>query len=835
MRVTRPIIPLTSLAIPTRQLVSRPSRPVLLKPLLSPCIAVAPLKSMVRREDRWSTTNSTPKTSKLPAVPSARVGAHRPRPPARFPVTLPAPGTPVPSVAALVADAHALAQENRAPRAQYELVSVNNTGLAAHASVFHDRNLALLHRTREGYQAGMVMLEQALLSRARTEQANVDLEDRVRGLRDQAGRVDAAETQLRVFKASSVEDYHALQDQLAASQAEVADLSARLAAVPPVPAPPSTSTVSMARLSPVESDNVTAPSPNVTKHVGISLRSSRSVTQSSGSAIRLGRCPSLWSKVVTLQSVSATKHVKLRRELNSSATLWLRICASLVTRLLKVELRLSLPLNDPLQADVRRVNALLVTHAEALQRETDRIRELEETAAAASTARVVAEAETARAQANELQAASRSGQYRTGWLAMWRRSLQRRDAAGAHIRRLSVRVADLDDERDLAVRERDERAVAWRRMLRDARRGRELAQRVRDDLAGKLANSVSSVGGTIDTADLIRRLEATYAAEVDAAIPLPPADLARATPVAVSVASPPVVVAGSSASAPSSGTVPSPSVSAQRLSSSVAKTPPFAEPFFPLAFFAAFTFSIDFASALPFALGVAFGVAFPLGFAFIVAFLVALVGSLRRLGELRGVGCFRSLDPLASAGVTFAVGTFSHAKLVRRFTPAGLMTDSSSPSSARPSSSSSVSSGSEGAAPVVPFFVPRGYFPWPKSVRRLRLHTITARELRARFLPPRGWICPRAPVPEPANWNRALVTRANVDALYATRPWRYLAQEVESVLFASDDAAFQPFMRPSSAGHRRTGGLLTSSMCLALRGGRDVRLATPVGRTQATT
>ncbi|EGZ13314.1 hypothetical protein PHYSODRAFT_259165 [Phytophthora sojae] len=654
-------------------------------------------------------------------------GAHRPHPPARLPVTLPAPGTPVPSVAALVADARALAQENRTLRAQYELVSVNNAGLAAHASVLHDRNLALLRHAREGYRAGMVMLEQARLSCERTERANSELEDRVLGLRDMAGRTAAAETQLRVFKASSEEEYHNLQNQLAASQAQVADMSARLAAVPAVAAPASTSTVSMARLftalgerddaraerddlrtrlaaaeaalvsvstrpwrgevelaSPpsVESGSVTSPSPSVTKRVGTSRRSSRSATQSSWSAIRLDRCPSLWSKLVALQPRRAETESTQR-------------------------------MNDPLQADVRRVNALLVAHAEELQRETARIRELETTAATASTARVVAEAKTARAQANELQAVSRSGQYRTGWLAMRRRLLQQSDATGAHIRRLSVRVADLADERDLAVRERDERAMAWRRMLRDARRSREFAQRVRDDLAGKLASSVSS-------------------------------------------------------------------------------------PFFPLAFFAAFTFSIDFASALPSGFGVAFGVAFPLGFAFIVEFLVALVESLRRLGAFRGVGCFHSFDPLASpSSATHSGGPDD--------SDGG---DSSSSSSARSSSSSSVSSGSEGAAPVVPFFVPvippagtpsgwtqRRYFPWPKSVRRLRLHTITAHELRARFLPPRGWICPRAPVPEPANSNRALVTRANVDALYATRPWRYLAQEVGSVLFASGDAAFQPFMR----------------------------------------
>ncbi|EGZ06936.1 hypothetical protein PHYSODRAFT_341104 [Phytophthora sojae] len=665
MRVTRPIIPLTSLAIPTRripsvssvaifpgtsrhpssgatsrgvlfhirpaathahspggcavaELVSRPSRPVLLKPLLSPCITVAPLKSMVRREDVRAAdievVDDELDTEDLEAAGCAvcASGAHRPRPPVRFTVTLPAPGTPVPSVAALVADAHALAQENQALRAQCELVSVNNAGLAAHASVLHDRNLALLHRAREGYQAGM---------------ANVDLEDRVRGLRDQAGRVDAAETQLGVFKASSVEDYHALQDQLAASQAQVADLSARLAA-----APPSTSTVSMARLFAAlgERDDARAERDDLRTRlaaaeaalVPVQAQLDAAVTQRDRARQSVARRERKRDGALAERDQARRDLVALEQERDAvvgerdqarqvSLTLEqgrdaavrerdqarqaqagveqqrdalvedLRVARnSLAQR--RAETESAQRLNDPLQADVRRVNALLVAHAEELQRETARIRELEETVAAASTARVVAEAETARAQANELQAASRSGQYRTGWLAMRRRSLQRRDAAGAHIRRLSVRVADLADERDLAVRERDERAVAWRRMLRDARRSRELAQRVRDDLAGKLANSVSSVGCTIDTADLIRRLEATYAAEVNAAIPLPPADLARATPVAVSVASPPVVVAGSSGSAPSSGTVPSTSVSAQRPSSSWSQAFRLSAPFFEL-------------------------------------------------------------------------------------------------------------------------------------------------------------------------------------------------------------------------------------------------------------
>ncbi|KAE9273342.1 hypothetical protein PR003_g29937, partial [Phytophthora rubi] len=134
--------------------------------------------------------------------------------------------------------------------------------------------------------------------------------------------------------------------------------------------------------------------------------------------------------------------------------------------------------------------------------------------------------------------------------------------------------------------------------------------------------------------------------------------------------------------------------------------------------------------------------------------------------------------------------------------------DSSTSSSSRASSSSAASSGSAGSSPAVSFFdpvippagTPSGwqqprYAPWPKRVRRLRLHLITVQELRTLFLPPPGWIIPRRAPPEPANWNRALVTQANVEPLYATQPWRYLAQAAEALLFAPGDAAFRPVAR----------------------------------------
>ncbi|KAE8878602.1 hypothetical protein PF005_g28485 [Phytophthora fragariae] len=170
-------------------------------------------------------------------------GAYRPRLPDPPQVSIPAQGAPVPSVSQLAADARVFERENQALRAQYELVSVNNAGMAVHASVLHDRNLAFLRRAHEGCREGMIMLENTLLSRERAEQECVALQDRVAGLRDRAGRVDAAVARRLASEDATAEQYHALQDQFAASQALVTDLTAQVAA-----AHPSASSASLAQL-----------------------------------------------------------------------------------------------------------------------------------------------------------------------------------------------------------------------------------------------------------------------------------------------------------------------------------------------------------------------------------------------------------------------------------------------------------------------------------------------------------------------------------------------------------------------------------------------------------
>ncbi|EGZ07828.1 hypothetical protein PHYSODRAFT_527295, partial [Phytophthora sojae] len=455
------------------------------------------------------------------------LGAHRPRLLVAPQVQLPASGAPVHSVTALVADAHTLQRENQELCAQYELVSAHNAGLATHASVLHDRNLAVLHRAREGYRAGMIRLEQALLSREHAERDYAVLEDRVADFRARAERADAAEALLRAERGSSTERYRDLQAQLWAARDQVTDLTAQLVRAPATPPP---STVSLARLFAAQCARDDARA----EHAAVAERDQ---ARQALTALEQQRAP-------------------VDEELRAAR-------ASLSQS--RMEIEAAQNLNVPLQDDLRRVNALLVVHAEELRRGATRMHELEESVATATTLRVAAESEMARAQAGERCATSRAAVYRAGWLSMRRSSQQRRGAVGAQTHHFSARVAELEEERDLAIRERDERAVAWRRMLRDARRGRELARRVRDELADRLAGVVTHVGGQIDTADLISRLEATFTAEIDGAIPLPPAiptsaavPVASAVPVPAPTASSSGARAGSSASTAGSTTGASP-------------------------------------------------------------------------------------------------------------------------------------------------------------------------------------------------------------------------------------------------------------------------------------
>ncbi|KAE8882194.1 hypothetical protein PF003_g33640 [Phytophthora fragariae] len=560
------------------------------------------------------------------------LGARRPRLPTAPQVQLPALGAHVHSVTALVADARTLLRKNQELRAQYELVSAHNAGLAAHASVLHDRNLAILHRAREGYRAGMIRLEQAPLSRERVERDYADLEGRVADFRARADRTEAAETLLRVERDSSAEQYRDLQDQLHAAQDQAADYAAQLARAATAPPPSSAPLARLfaaqgerddaraerddlrvalaaarAALSPVQAradaaeaerdrvrqlvttaeqqrDDALAERDRVTRLLVVAEQACdgaldmRDQARRISTALRRERDAAVTERDQARQAVAPLEQqrdaavaerdrarqavVPLEQQRDAAVAerdqARLALTAQRQRRVLvaeeprvtclslsqsRAESEAAQNLNVPLQDDLRRANALLVAHAEELRRGATRIHELEESVATATTLRVAAESEMGRAQAGELGAASRAAQYRAGWISVRRSSQRHREDDGAQVCRLHARVVELEGERDLAIRERDERAMAWRRMLRDARRGRELAQRVRDELADRLAGVVMGAGGQIDTAGLINRLEATFTAEVNAAVPLPPAVPASAAVPAIAAVSTPAASA----------------------------------------------------------------------------------------------------------------------------------------------------------------------------------------------------------------------------------------------------------------------------------------------------
>ncbi|OWZ07069.1 hypothetical protein PHMEG_00020588 [Phytophthora megakarya] len=66
--------------------------------------------------------------------------------------------------------------------------------------------------------------------------------------------------------------------------------------------------------------------------------------------------------------------------------------------------------------------------------------------------------------------------------------------------------------------------------------------------------------------------------------------------------------------------------------------------------------------------------------------------------------------------------------------------------------------------------------------------------LRDDHLPPRSSIFPTTASPAPGFWDRTVLTERAVEALYATRPWDYLARRVQPLIFDVNDRHFQPFL-----------------------------------------
>ncbi|RLN60827.1 hypothetical protein BBJ29_005884 [Phytophthora kernoviae] len=166
------------------------------------------------------------------------LGSRRPEIPSPLTVDLPSLGDPDPRVDAIVCDANALECENRVLRSRLELSTALSAGLAAHASILHDRNLGILSRAREGFDLGTATVSglHDQLDRLRAE--DVRLRDELATVRAQADRADGFETRYFALERTTTEETHVAQDVLNRERARVAQLLAQLGAMASNPATP---------------------------------------------------------------------------------------------------------------------------------------------------------------------------------------------------------------------------------------------------------------------------------------------------------------------------------------------------------------------------------------------------------------------------------------------------------------------------------------------------------------------------------------------------------------------------------------------------------------------
>ncbi|OWY94478.1 hypothetical protein PHMEG_00035774 [Phytophthora megakarya] len=393
-------------------------------------------------------------------------GIERPSIPPRPSVQVPAVGDPIPSVDALVQDATALVHDTHVLRSRLELTSALNAGLAAHASVLHEELDALRDRAREGYHIGLDAVDRLSREVETRDQTLRELRDENEGLRTQASRATEWKTQYDNLNVTTADEAAAYQDALARADARISNLNSRIAALtPPPPSATASSTPVIGSLT-RERDSALAAS--------IRHREQRD---------------SMVSELCDARNAVA----RSRRELDTARAA-----------------------NVPLQDDIRRVNALAEEH----QRDVTRVRDLEASSSAAETARVTAQAARIDAQALLLPATSRANSFRVALVSSRRAASQRRIQAQDHERRLQARLVSLENalsrrrrtarveiarlERliDDSDRAYTEHTLTWRRLLREARIGREAARQVRDALVGRLRDMVLAVGGSLDVTAL---------------------------------------------------------------------------------------------------------------------------------------------------------------------------------------------------------------------------------------------------------------------------------------------------------------------------------------------
>ncbi|GMF43514.1 unnamed protein product [Phytophthora fragariaefolia] len=277
---------------------------------------------------------------------------------------------------------------------------------------------------------------------------------------------------------------HQLQDELTAARAKSSALSARLALPTAPPTSPTASSVASCGLQ----DELTR---------------------------ALADVASLWATLSTVNAELATSVAAWTQASDESASIG-RERDALADELRATQSDLAqrhctaeaaARLHAPLEEDVRRVNALLVAHAEERQRDITHIHASKASLSSASAARVVAEANAARARRDELQLVGRAQRFRAAMLESRRAAVRRRELLAARVCEQDRYTAEQDERLAQAQHEQAERASDWWRLLREARLGRELAGLVRDEFAQCLTTMVSAGGGTLNVSDLVRRLE----------------------------------------------------------------------------------------------------------------------------------------------------------------------------------------------------------------------------------------------------------------------------------------------------------------------------------------
>ncbi|OWZ04068.1 hypothetical protein PHMEG_00024098, partial [Phytophthora megakarya] len=321
-------------------------------------------------------------------------------------------------------------------------------------------------RAREGYNIGLDAVDRLSREVERRDQTLRELRDENEGLRAHASRATEWKTQYDNLCRTTADEAAAYQDNQARAETRISNLNFRIAALTSspstAPAPP----------NPVASPPLASEAGTHTDVASASPNSSSAATSQTD----------LSGNEVDSALAANIRH----RDQRDSMVSELCDARNAVARSRR-ELDVARVANVPLQDNLRRVNALLVAHAEEHQRD---LRDLEASSSAAETTRVTAQTARDDAQALLLPA------MRSGLVSLENALSRRRRTARVEIARLERLIDDPD-------RVYTERTLTWRRLLREARIGREAARQVRDALVGRLRDMVLAGGGSLDVTALL--------------------------------------------------------------------------------------------------------------------------------------------------------------------------------------------------------------------------------------------------------------------------------------------------------------------------------------------